>query len=205
MRAGRVFAADGNRYFARPAPSLAAGAAVLARCALEAAAEWGAHPSDAAAGLPPAAAGAEAAARAAAVEALGLLPPRGVGWDRVQLPSAPAPPPPPPHIAAAAGATITGASAAAAVGDIEDVDVARLCWRLHEEACAARRRSYPDPTTGYQAGTYAAHPLASTLWGVAEGHSAQQRASETVIGRKSTSIFAHLMPPCPFVHPSTAR
>ena len=41
-RDGRVFAVDGNRYFARPAQSLAAGAALVARCAhgpLELAAE----------------------------------------------------------------------------------------------------------------------------------------------------------------------
>ena len=32
-REGRVYAVDGNRYFARPAQSLAAGAALVARCA----------------------------------------------------------------------------------------------------------------------------------------------------------------------------
>ena len=34
-RQGRVYAVDGNRYFARPSPSLAAGAAILARCAFD--------------------------------------------------------------------------------------------------------------------------------------------------------------------------
>lgn len=35
LREGRVYALDGNQYFARPAPSLAVGAGLLARCAAD--------------------------------------------------------------------------------------------------------------------------------------------------------------------------
>ncbi|CAE8588916.1 unnamed protein product [Polarella glacialis] len=71
VREGRVFAADGNRYFARPGPSLVAGVAILARCM---------HDAD--------------SAVVAAIEATGLLPAEGVAWARASgacRPSAPVP------------------------------------------------------------------------------------------------------------------
>lgn len=60
VRAGRAYALDGNRYFARPAPSLAEGAAALARCA---------HDRN--------------DRVVAALEALDFLPEQGVGWERL--------------------------------------------------------------------------------------------------------------------------
>jgi len=91
VREGRCFALDGNRYFARPAPALAAGAALVARCA---------HDGD--------------AGVVAALEALPFFPAGagagggagGAAWARL----APAP-------GAAAGG---GGAAAVAVPDIEE-------------------------------------------------------------------------------------
>ena len=59
-REGRVFALDGNRYFARPAQSLAAGAALVARCAHGPGLQLGAED----------------------------LPAEGVGWCRVDVAAA---------------------------------------------------------------------------------------------------------------------
>lgn len=60
VKDGRVFALDGNRYFARPAPSLAEGSAILARVIHD--------------GEPD---------LLAALEALDFLPARGEAWARV--------------------------------------------------------------------------------------------------------------------------
>jgi len=60
VKEGRVFAADGNRYFARPGPSLVAGVAILARIM---------H---------------EDPVVIKAIEATELLPPQGMAWDRIQ-------------------------------------------------------------------------------------------------------------------------
>ena len=60
VQAGRLYALDGNRYFARPAPSLAVGAAVLARVI---------HDGQ--------------APLVQRLEALGFLPPEGEAWCKV--------------------------------------------------------------------------------------------------------------------------
>ncbi len=60
VQAGRLYALDGNRYFARPAPSLAVGAAVLARVI---------HDGQ--------------APLVQRLEALGFLPPEGEAWSKI--------------------------------------------------------------------------------------------------------------------------
>eukprot|EP00439_Symbiodinium_sp_Y106_P073284 s292_g13.t1 len=60
---GKVFAADGNRYFARPGPSLVAGVAIMARVMHD-----------------------DVPGIVSAVEATGLLPAEGVAWGRVEPP-----------------------------------------------------------------------------------------------------------------------
>jgi len=71
VRAGRLYALDGNRYYARPAPSLAEGALVLARVI---------H-----AGNPK---------LVERFEKLGFLPEEGVAWAEATLPGGPANTPP---------------------------------------------------------------------------------------------------------------
>eukprot|EP00947_MAST-08B_sp_MAST-8B-sp1_P003082 g3082.t1 len=63
VREGRIYALDGNRYFARPSPSLAAGSALLARCAFDTL-------------------DAEVVAR---LEALPFLPAENEAWARLDL------------------------------------------------------------------------------------------------------------------------
>ena len=61
---GQVFAADGNRYFARPGPSLVAGVAILARIMQD-----------------------RNPAIVKAIEATDLSPAQGTAWDRVHAPA----------------------------------------------------------------------------------------------------------------------
>jgi iron complex transport system substrate-binding protein len=63
VRQGRVFAADGNRYFARPGPSLVGGAAILARCVYDGHDQVG-----------------------NALHATSLVPPEGEAWARLPPP-----------------------------------------------------------------------------------------------------------------------
>mmetsp|Transcript_28540 Transcript_28540/g.67824 ORF Transcript_28540/g.67824 Transcript_28540/m.67824 type:complete len:635 (-) Transcript_28540:43-1947(-) len=63
VKEGKVFAADGNRYFARPGPSLVAGVAIMARIIHD-----------------------DVPGVVSAVEATGLLPAEGVAWGRVEPP-----------------------------------------------------------------------------------------------------------------------
>jgi iron complex transport system substrate-binding protein len=63
VREGRVFAADGNRFFARPGPSLVGGTAILARCT---------HAGD--------------PQVVAALAASGLLPAEHVAWAQIAAP-----------------------------------------------------------------------------------------------------------------------
>mmetsp|Transcript_19066 Transcript_19066/g.62170 ORF Transcript_19066/g.62170 Transcript_19066/m.62170 type:complete len:451 (-) Transcript_19066:45-1397(-) len=82
VREGHCFAADGNRYFARPSPSLARGSAILARCAC-------AFRGDAAV------AAFEAALKGTEEEEEetgSLLPPEGIAWGRFTAASDAAPP-----------------------------------------------------------------------------------------------------------------
>mmetsp|Transcript_33284 Transcript_33284/g.72642 ORF Transcript_33284/g.72642 Transcript_33284/m.72642 type:complete len:653 (+) Transcript_33284:49-2007(+) len=59
-REGRIFACDGNRYFARPGPSLLGGAALVARCAFDGDTEV-----------------------VAALERLSFMPQEGLGWQKI--------------------------------------------------------------------------------------------------------------------------
>ncbi|KAG1677228.1 hypothetical protein FOA52_013427 [Chlamydomonas sp. UWO 241] len=95
VRTGRAFALDGNRYFARPSPALALGAALMARCIF-----------------------ADQPAVVAALEALPFLPREGVAWARVGTAAGDA-------AAAAAAAAVAAAAAedaggGAIVADLED-------------------------------------------------------------------------------------
>ena len=130
VRMGRCFVLDGNKYFARPAPALAVGAALVARCA---------HDGD--------------ENVVAALESLSFYPDcaklddsRNLAWARVegagaqttelnnllrQMPEAGFEEPD--------------------VPDIEDFD------GLHEEACARGDHFYIDPKTGYMVMTKIKH------------------------------------------------
>ena len=63
LQGARVYAVDGNRFFARPSPSVAAGSAIVARCAFDGQADV-----------------------VAKLEALPFLPREGEGWARLPAP-----------------------------------------------------------------------------------------------------------------------
>jgi iron complex transport system substrate-binding protein len=141
-RTGRVYAADGNRYFARPSQALAAGAALLARVV------WGPGAS------------------------LPFTPCEGTGWAHVTaspssssllsvpLTSSPSPlplctasgdcnpDPAPPSV----DLEDLGAGAAAAAGAAADAESV-----LHARACAAGELFYTDPRSGLSVMTRIAH------------------------------------------------
>ena len=130
VREGRFFALDGNRYFARPSPSLAGGAALLARVA---------HGDD--------------AAVVARLAALDFLPREGEGWARlVPRGSAALAPCPPARGSGVAGPSSTpqpcssashaGIPPPTAAPDIEDL------WQLHRDACSRGEMFYTDPSSG---------------------------------------------------------
>ena len=130
VRMGRCFVLDGNKYFARPAPALAVGAALVARCA---------HDGD--------------ENVVAALERLLFYPDcakldddRNLAWARVE--------------GAAAQATELNhllrqmpeaGFEEPDVPDIEDFD------GLHEEACARGDNFYIDPKSGYMVMTRVKH------------------------------------------------
>ena len=145
-REGRVFAADGNRYFARPSQSLAGGAALLARVT------WGA-----AASLP-------------------FTPVEGVGWVCITGPPLLASPPPlaaaaapvrEPRGTAAAVLDVEDLVGSAGAGGSDSSSAAMRCCdddgddageaALHERACAAGQLFYTDPGSGLSVMTRVAH------------------------------------------------
>lgn len=60
LRGSRIYAVDGNRYFARPSPSVASGSAIVARCAFDGQRDV-----------------------VAKLEALPFMPKEGEGWSRL--------------------------------------------------------------------------------------------------------------------------
>ena len=131
VRTGRAFVLDGNRYFARPSPALAAGAALIARCAF-----------------------ADEPAVVAALDSLSFMPEcakssslgRNTAWAPLETETE--------RLAAATMLTSTGKPALAPSGvtDIEDSFSA-----IHAAACAQGDFMYADPATGYLVMTRVKH------------------------------------------------
>lgn len=149
---GRAYVLDGNRYFARPSPTLAAGTALVARCAYDG------HPEV-----------------AAALERLPFYPAMGEwrdkAWARLEVPA-----PAKPSVTVKTARLCTGATrgttlntvdpgagegfttqglpmstSSGNLADIEDFDV------LHEKACNNGEDFYIDPKTGYMVMTKVKH------------------------------------------------
>ena len=140
VREGRIFALDGNRYFARPSPSLAGGAALLARVA---------HDGD--------------SAVVARLNALDFLPRENDAWARLQTgadAAAPVlPPQPSSHTTSTEFAQSSRAAAAQNAGipttgggtistsSAEEVEIEDL-FQLHAAACDRGETFYTDPSSG---------------------------------------------------------
>ena len=143
VRTGRAFVLDGNRYFARPSPALAAGTALVARCAF-----------------------ADEPAVVAALDNLSFMPECAMSNSlaRVGRNIAWAPLDTEPESATAAATAAAAAAAAdptstdttapepSEVPDIEDSFVA-----VHAAACARGDFMYTDPATGYLVMTSVKH------------------------------------------------
>ena len=187
-RDGRVYAVDGNRYFARPAQSLAAGAALVARCAHGPGLQLGADD----------------------------LPAEGVGWCRVDVGAAAGAASggglsaaSGGHVAADAGLAAEGATAATGSGgaggdgDLAAAGVAAAPdgegWAAaHAEAVARGSKTYDDPATGYSVFTEVAHRARGKCCGSGCRHCCFDHANVRDKARK-ISRPAWLLTPAPDV------
>ena len=164
-REGRVLALDGNRYFARPAQSLAAGAALVARCAhgpLELAADD--------------------------------LPEEGAGWCRVNVSAAAGSgtgrsAESGGHVAAAASSDGLAAAGVEAEADGEGWAAA------HAEAVARGSKTYNDPATGYSVFTEVAHRARGKCCGSGCRHCCFDHANVRDRARKISRPAWLLAPP----------
>jgi ABC-type Fe3+-hydroxamate transport system substrate-binding protein/diphthamide synthase (EF-2-diphthine--ammonia ligase) len=117
---GRVFCCNGNVYIAQPGPALLAGTAILARCAYN-----------------------NEPLVVEAIHKLNLLPEApGNHWQRVELERAGKD---------TSKAMKTATNSNSVVVDVEDLvlEPSSGFAAMHQEACAAGKLTYNDPTTGY--------------------------------------------------------
>jgi ABC-type Fe3+-hydroxamate transport system substrate-binding protein/diphthamide synthase (EF-2-diphthine--ammonia ligase) len=140
---GRIYATDGNLYFARPGPALREGMAILARCA---------HDDDSGDDDE----GRAGAAVVEALESLPFLPREGEGWSKVIFP------PDEEEARKEKEGRVVARRCDGILPDVEDLisngggdDVGYS--RLHEEACREGRDAYVDPSSGYRVFTRHAH------------------------------------------------
>ena len=134
---GRVYAANGDRYFARPGPKLAGGAAIAAQCAYDG-----------------------VAAVSEAVRDLDFAPAEGGGWSRVDIVAEAAAAKKEAAAATAAAWMPSSGDPSDVVRDIEDIGSGKCgedFTALHGIACDAGQMTYADPETGYTVFTELAH------------------------------------------------
>lgn len=128
VQSGALFALEADQYFARPSPSLAAGAAIIARCAYDK----------------------HAPSVKILEETLGdFLPKEGVGFERIVANKTS-------EGVQQTRVPDDARMKTNLVKDLEDLQMDD-CWKLHEEAVKQGKATYKDPATGYDVFTRLAH------------------------------------------------
>ena len=140
VQAGRVFAVDANTYFARPSPSLAEGAALVARCAYAN----------------------EPAVVTALENEIGFSLPPATAWAPVHF--EPLDQCPEPLLSRSPPLLLPTASSGGGDGSVRLVEI-EDCWKIHQAAVAAGEQYYTDPETGYFVFSEIAHRQRGTCCG----------------------------------------